>query len=142
MKRDCATEISPPDSKAMRLPEDLKPLRVLPKTIDAHCYNLARLALRRLPRPVRVSLEGLRGLEVIVEDKYWLCIDGNVDDRPVLAWTEFETRDRASLHEPVHCRLYLLHQHAGLVMGLALDALEQALKGRLSRQPGGDPSTV
>ncbi len=112
----------------MRLPEDLKPLRVLPKTIDAHCYNLARLALRRLPRrPIRVRLDGLRGLEVIIEDKYWLCIDSNAEDSPVLAWTDFETKGRSSLHEPVQCKLYLLHYHSGLVMGLALDALEQAL---------------
>jgi hypothetical protein len=120
----------------MRLPEDLKPLRVLPKTIDAHCYNLARLALRRLPRPVRVALDGLRGLEILVEDKYWLCVDSNAEDRPILAWTDFETKDRSSLHEPVRCQLYLLHHHSGLVMGLALDALERALDKALSRGSG------
>lgn len=121
----------------MRLPEDLTPLRVMPKAIDARCWNLARLALRRLPQPVRVRLEGLRGLEVTVEDRCWLCVDGNAEDRPILAWTEFETRDRTALHEPVRCKLYLLHQHAGLVMGFALDALEQALDRRLHQDSGG-----
>lgn len=120
-----------------RLPEDLKPLRVLPKTLDAHCYNLARLALRRLPHPIRVNLPGLRGLEVIVEDRYWLCVDSNADDRPVLAWTEFQTQGRSSLHEPVQCSLYLLHHHSGLVMGLARDTLERALDELLSK--GSDP---
>lgn len=117
----------------MRLPDDLKPIRTLPKTIGAPCYNQARLALRRLPAPVRVDLEGLRGLEVIVEDRYWLCVDSNNEDRPILAWTEFQTQGRSSLHEPVQCSLYLLHHHAGLVMGLALDALEAALDRRLHR---------
>jgi hypothetical protein len=118
--------------------DDLKPIRILPKTIDASCYNLARLALRRLPAPVRVDLEGLRGLEVIVEDEYWLCVDSNNEDRPVLAWTEFQTGDRHALHEPVKCSLYLLHYHAGLVMGMALDALEAALDRRL--HPDNDPT--
>lgn len=116
-----------------QLPEDLEPLRVLPKTLDAHCYNLARLALRRLHRPIRLELDGLRGLDAIIEDRYWLCVDTFTGDHPVLAWADFQARNRSALHEPVQCSLYLLHQHSGLIMGEALDALERALDTRLSQ---------
>ncbi len=113
---------------------NLYPIRILPKTIGARCYNRVRLAFHRLPPPVRVPLENLRGLEVVIEDDVWLCVDANCMDRPVLAWTEFATHGRSALHEPVRCSLYLLHHQAGLVMGFALDALELAVDERLAAE--------
>lgn len=114
-----------------RYPEELEPLRVLPKTIDARCWNLARLALCRLGALVRVELSGLRGLEAIVEDRCWVCVETFHADRPVLAWTEFRNRNRSALDEPIQCSAYLMHHHSGLIMGEALDSLEAALEHRL-----------
>lgn len=115
-----------------RFPEELEPLRVLPKTVDARCWNLVRLALCRLPRPIRFELQGLRGLEAVVEDHYWLCVETFNADRPVLCWTEFRNRSRNALDEPVRCSLYLMHHHSGLIMGEALESLEKALDHRLA----------
>ncbi|HKJ07931.1 MAG TPA: hypothetical protein VKA76_02485 [Gammaproteobacteria bacterium] len=109
------------------LPE-LTPIRVLPKTLDAHCYNRARLALLRLGTPLRVALPGLRGLQVILERDCWLCVDSHVGDRPILAWTDFLSREPDTLHSPVSCALHLYDHRAGLVMGFALEALEQRLE--------------
>lgn len=105
------------------------PLRTLPKIIEAGCYNRVRLALVRRGRPLRVALPGHRGLEMILEDRFWLCVDSLNDDQPVLGWHEFETAGRHELHAPVRCQLCFYHVQAGLVMGSVLDALHQTLTG-------------
>lgn len=112
----------------------LKPtaLRTMPKSIEASIYNHARLALRRLGSPLRVAVPGHRGLEIILDDYIWLCVDANADDQPVMAWLDFESQHRDNLHEPVSCTLELYHRFAGLVMGSTLDSLDEALTERLS----------
>jgi len=109
------------------MPLPSSPLRSLPKTIEAACYNRVRLSLARHGRPLRVALSGHRGLEVILDDRFWLCVDSLQNDQPVLAWHEFETAGRNALHAPVHCQLCLYHVCAGLVMGSVLDDLQQVL---------------
>jgi hypothetical protein len=114
----------------------IRPLRVMPKTIEAACYNQVRLALRRLGNPLRVELPEHRGLEIILEDDNWLCVDSARNDQPIMAWLCFDTRrHNNALHEPVPCQLRLYHMHAGLIMGSALDALEQSLVAKLAAQP-------
>ncbi|WP_090720795.1 hypothetical protein [Nitrosomonas sp. Nm166] len=104
------------------------PLRIFPKQINAVCYNRGRLALLRVGRPLRVALLQHRGLEVILDKAMWLCVDSTADDQPVMAWREFKIRGRNNLHLPVACELWLYHSCAGLIMGSALDDLEQALE--------------
>lgn len=106
---------------------DLIPLRVFPKVIEAATINMARLALVRVANPLRVSLEDHRGLDVILNQKEWLCVDSCNDDQIILAWREFDMRNRNALHQPVNCNLYLYHMHAGLIMGTARDSLTLAL---------------
>jgi hypothetical protein len=103
-------------------------LHSLSKTIEAACYNRVRLSLARSKRPLRVALPGHRGLEMILENRYWLCVDSLLDDLPVLALHEFETANRSELHAPVRCQLSFYQPHAGLVMGSVLDALQEALE--------------
>ncbi len=115
----------------------LRPLRVMPKIIEAACYNQVRLALLRLGSPLRVPLPEHRGLEIILENHHWLCVDSAFDDQPIMAWLDFDTRrHNQALHEPVPCELRLYHTHAGLVMGSALDAMEQSLSLRLAGTSG------
>jgi hypothetical protein len=124
----------------MTAKREFQPLRSLPKRLEAAYYNRVRLALSRLGRPLRVALPQHRGLEAILDNDAWVCVDTTRDDLPVLAWRAFGTRVRESLHEPVDCRLELYHWHAGLIMGTALEALDTALRARLalpSPAPGG-----
>jgi hypothetical protein len=104
-------------------------LHSLTKTIEAACYNRVRLALTRAGKPVRVALPNHRGLEMIVENRLWLCVNGILDDLPVLSFHDFETAGRTELHAPVRCRMSFYHTHAGLIMGSVLDALIEALDG-------------
>lgn len=119
--------------------KDIHPLRVMPKTIEAVCYNHAHLALLRISNPLRVELPDHRGLEIILSRHDWLCVDSANDDQPIMAWLDFDTRSHnQALHEPVPCLLRLYHMHAGLVMGSALDALNQSLVDKLAALPGAD----
>lgn len=111
-------------------------LRTMPKSIEASIYNHARLALRRLGSPLRVAVPGHRGLEIILDDHIWLCVDANADDQPVMAWVDFSGHHRDNLHEPIGCTLELYHRFSGLVMGSTLDALNEALNGLLKEKDG------
>ncbi|MCK5435138.1 MAG: hypothetical protein KAI88_00765 [Nitrosomonadaceae bacterium] len=103
------------------------PWRVLPKKIEAACYNRGRLALLRYGSPLRVTLSQHRGLEIILNSEVWLCVDSLANDQPVLAWREFNIHARDNLYKPVTCKLFLYHNCAGLIMGSALDDLYQVL---------------
>jgi len=48
-----------------------------------------------------------------------------------MAWLDFATQHRDNLREPVACTLELYHRFSGLVMGSALDSLDEALADRL-----------
>jgi hypothetical protein len=114
--------------------DKLDAIRTLQKTIEANCYNHVRLALNRISNPCRIDLPGHRGLSVILNDDFWLCVDSARNDLPVMAWLEFDTiRHNRALHAPVLCRLRLYHMHAGLIMGSALDALNETLSQKLAR---------
>lgn len=106
-------------------------LRAMPKTVEARVYNHVRLALLRIGSPLRVAVPGHRGLEVILEDHSWLCVDANADDQAVMAWLAFDSHHRDNLHEPIACTLELYHRFAGLVMGSVLDSLDEALAEKL-----------
>ena len=111
-------------------------LRTMPKTIEASTYNHVRLALRRLGAPLRVAVPEHRGLEILLDDHFWYCVDANAEDQPVMAWVDFAAQHRDNLHEPITCTLELYHRFAGLVMGSVLDALNEALDDLLRAKDG------
>ena len=112
---------------------EMPPLRIMSKKIEASCYNQARLSMLRLGKPLRVELPNHLGLEIILDDKYWMCVDSANDDQPIMTWSDFDTSmHNTALHEGVPCELHLYHTHASLIMGSALDALDQALTEMLS----------
>jgi hypothetical protein len=110
---------------------DLPPLRILPKNIEASTFNSVRLALKRGANPLRMSLVGHRGLDVVLHDDRWWCVDTVHGDVPILVWRDFAAQRRAALHRPIECRLYLYHLHAGLIMGTALEHLADMLTALL-----------
>lgn len=106
-------------------------VHTLQKVIDPADYNRIRLALRRMGTPLRLTLEDMRCLDVILEEKYWLCIDTCANERPIMAWTSFQTSERSALHEAVTCELRLYHVHSGLVMGEVMENIGKELQQRL-----------
>lgn len=115
----------------MDMPHDTPPWRIFPKQIEATCFNRVRLALLRLENPLRVALAQHCGLEVILHDDNWLCVDSFADDQLILMWREFQIHPRDNLHHPIACELCLYHHCAGLIMGSALDDLQHVVEYRL-----------
>ena len=111
---------------------DLPTLKTRPTTVTADSYNRVRLALRRLENPLRIELPKLRSLDFVLEDEMWAIIDRDLNDIPIVAWTDFE--HRTALHEPVHCTLRYYHAHADVVMGKALRQLDEVLTTRMMKK--------
>ena len=91
-------------------------------SVSAEHFNLARVALKRLQNPYRLQLPKLRTLDLIVEDDAWIVVDRGLNDILVVAWLDFETRDR-TLHDPVPCRLNVYHTHALIIVGKVMEAM-------------------
>jgi hypothetical protein len=110
--------------------------------INAQRYNRVRLALAWLDNPARIELTGMHDLELILNDKIWLCIDTGLGNLPVLAWKEFETDRRNALHEPVMCRVDYYNLHAELIKDRVMEIMDRLLTARLQRRKLGPRGQV
>jgi len=100
-------------------------------TIEAEIYHTIRLATQRLPLPIRISLPRFRYIDLVIDHDSWACVDRNLNDLPVVAWTEFDIANRAALHLPLNCKVSHYHfQSTQIIEGalaFAIKALEQQL---------------
>ena len=111
--------------------DDVPKLKTETTWIDGNIYNQARLALLRLDDPLRIKLPGLRGMDILMDDQAWVCVDRSLYDLPVLAWTDFVPQDRSRLQSPIKCLLHFYHIHADLIGDTILDAANRELTNRL-----------
>ena len=100
-------------------------------SVPAEIFNLYRLGLKRIENPHTFELS-LRDMSMILEEGAWIVADRSMNDLPVMAWTDFQSRGR-SLHEPVKCSLLLFHAHAGLVVDTALHDMKMHLEEALHK---------
>lgn len=124
-------------SMSSRLDE---PLRYSARSclMAAATYNRIRLALLRLGNPLRLSLTGLRTLEMVLEKDAWVCVDASLNDHPILAWVQFQVADRKALHEAVECRLFTYHAHAELMESQVIEKTAAMLRHRLRKLAEGE----
>ena len=99
--------------------------------VDAKLYNLWRRAKHRFNMPIRLPLEGYKGLVMILENDEWVCADESLNDMPVIAWVEFEDEHRETLHMPVKCKLNYYHYAASKVRAHSLELAQTELDKRL-----------
>jgi hypothetical protein len=99
--------------------------------VDGRRYNQVLLALRRLKGPLRLSLPGLRGMDLLLEREVWVCVDRTLYDLPVLAWTDFKPASRRAIHEVVPCRLHYYHVNAELISESVLATAAKEIQKRL-----------
>lgn len=102
-----------------------------PTQVGAIYYNQIRLALRRLPKPIRLELISQRNIDMIIDIDSWVGVDRSMNDMPIVAWTDFETRDRDDLFAPVTCNLHYYHAAAGLIARDALSITHRLLSEQL-----------
>jgi hypothetical protein len=99
--------------------------------VSAKLYNLWRRAKLHFTLPLRIPLEGYRGLVMVLEEHEWVCVNERENDLPVLAWVEFEDQHRDALHLPVKCKLNHYHFAASKVRAASLALMEAALEEKL-----------
>lgn len=59
--------------------------------LDATHYNHVCMALKRMSEQVRLSIPGLKTLDLILQADAWIIVDTALNDVPVAAWTEFDS---------------------------------------------------
>ena len=83
---------------------DIPIIKSVPSYVGATHFNRVRLSQIRLDNSLRLELFSLRGLDIVIDDDAWVCIDRTLGDLPVLAWTDFDKDSRKGLHQPVSCK--------------------------------------
>jgi len=123
---------------------DIPVLKAVPTYIEASYYNRVRIALNRVSNPLRLQLLNLQGLDFVLHDDVWMCVDRSMNDLPILAWTDFNSRERTSLLSSVACQLRFFHSHADLVCGSVLGMAERQIEQQLLRRkkPKSEPCEI
>lgn len=103
--------------------EDLPTFETRRTTVKAIHYNLVLVALKRLFSPLRFTLPKLRTLDLHLEKDAWIVVDKSLNDIPVMAWIDFDTTGRTSLHEDIPCDLKIYHSHAGILVEKVMEAM-------------------
>ena len=103
--------------------EDLPTFETRRATVKAIHYNLVQVAFKRLGSPLRFALPKLRTLDLHLEKDAWIVVDKSLNDIPVMAWVDFDTAGRASLHEDIPCILKIYHSHAGMLIDKVMEAM-------------------
>ena len=102
--------------------------------VAAKIYNLWRRAKLHKKCPIRFSLEGYRGLVMILDVDEWLCADERLNDLPVICWHEFADQGRDALHLPVKCTLNYYHFAASKIRAKTLELMAEELEQMLHKK--------
>jgi hypothetical protein len=95
--------------------------------VDALYYNHVQTALKQLGNQIRLTIPRLKHLDLIIQKDAWIIVDTVLNDVPVVAWTNFKTKGRDSLHEPIQCEIRFFHYAASMILNRTLEAMELML---------------
>ena len=110
--------------------------------VDAVFYNHVQTALKQLGSQIRLKIPKLKHLDLILQNDAWIIVDITLNDVPVVAWTNFETRGRTSLHEPIQCEIRFFHYAASMILNRTLEAMELMLGELLEQELHHEKSDV
>lgn len=100
--------------------------------VKAIHYNHVQTGLHRLHVKLRYRIPKLKHLDLILQKDAWIVVDHVLNDMPIIAWTDFETEHRETLHEPIKCEVRLFHYAADMILERTLDAMELLLGEELA----------
>lgn len=112
--------------------DDIPIYELIESSVSAANYNRVQIAFKRLGEPIGIPLTGLRHLELILDHEDWVVVDHDMNDIPILAWTDFQAGGRSALHEPVPCLLKTYHMHAKVILKRVTEFMEQELAARIA----------
>jgi len=104
--------------------------------VNASYYNHVQTALKRINAEIRLQIPGLKHLDLILQKDAWIVVDKVLSDVPIVAWTQFKTEHRESLHEPVLCEILFFHYAASMIMRRTLEAMDMMLGEELAAGKG------
>jgi hypothetical protein len=110
--------------------------------VESLFYNHVQTALKKLGTQIRLKIPKLKHLDLILQKDAWIIVDITLNDVPVVAWTNFETRGRTSLHEPIQCEIRFFHYAASMVLNRTLEAMELMLGELLEQELHHEKSDV
>ena len=116
--------------------DDIPVYELIESSVTASNYNLVQIALKRLGgrlgEPIGIPLTGLRRLELILDREDWIVVDHDMNDIPILAWTDFQVGGRSTLHESIPCNLKTYHMHAKVILERVTEFMEKDLASRIA----------
>lgn len=110
-------------------------------TIESGVYNTIRLATKRLKLPIRIPLPRFRYIDIVIDHDSWACVDRNLNDLPIISWTEFNIANRNALHLPVECKLSYYHFQAAQVAQGALEFTKMELERKCASRDAERPQS-
>lgn len=113
-----------------------------PSNVDAHYFNAALTAQKRLEVPIRFKIPTLNHLDLIVQENAWVVVDRVLNDMPIVAWTDFQTDGRDNLHEAIACEIRIYHFAARMILKTTLDAMEVILGQYVAERDNGKVITL
>jgi len=99
--------------------------------LKADVFNVWRRARNRWGNRLRLGGLGFKQMELILTDRYWVCVDAIRHDCPVLAWVDIQGKGRTSLHASIPCKLNYYHFAASALRGPVLEKVHEELGARL-----------
>ena len=100
--------------------------------VEAVYYNEVQTALKQFGRQIRFPIPKLKHLDLILQKEAWIVVDRALSDFPIVAWTDFQTENRDSLHEPVQCEIKIFHYAASMILRRTLEAMDLILGEQLA----------
>ena len=121
--------------------DDIPVYASIRSTVSAEHFDLVQIALKRLGSPIRLELPKLRTLDFLLDEETWIIIDRSLNDIPVMAWLDFETKGR-SLHAPLVCTLNTYHAHANIIQPRVIEAMTLLLGEKLAELENNTDASV
>jgi len=112
--------------------QELPQLNHRASKVEAHYFNRVQTAFKRIDKEIRFKIPKLKHLDLILQKDAWIVVDTVLNDVPILVWTNFETQNRKSLHEPIKCEMLLFHFAATMILERTLVAMDEIIKAQLA----------
>jgi hypothetical protein len=111
---------------------DVPALEEYPHSVPAKVFHLWRRYRLQRTNTLRLELADIPPMALDMENKLWVCVDINLYDAPIIAWSDFQP-DAVALHDPVPCTVTHFHFGASAIRAKVLAALEADLERRLQK---------
>lgn len=102
----------------------------IPCQIPADCFNLVRLARKRVGGYLEINLPGLSDNTMVVGDARWRCRNRKLG-AVLLTWEDFRNGNRSGLLDPVECSLTMHHSYSRTIIWHLYESLKTAMQREL-----------